>query len=550
MDKNQARNPLFVVGLALVFTWTHTATGFLRTDAGLPWVAFFYLCLSAFMVGLVFLDRRDAKTRGSLSPTGIVSGACLMLAALALGASEAFDLLPAEALLAFACIAGGYGIAHSYRSWSTPFSDMPALCSCILVAKALVLSVVMELFCYLMGFEVTCVILAALGMAIPFVLNACYSKIDATALEAGVAGHDFMTNVKAALPLWRVAVGISVFSFAMGVSWTLLLSNPSYNLALTDFMTEAIVLVLIAGLALVSLKVTQRVSFSGIWRCIVLLMSAAILVSPQVDGLVYEFAVSLVRAAQSMMAVLWFLTLTDISRKMRIDASHVIGMGWVFYSLPVAAGVVFGILLAPINPLETVLPALTVLALVAVAFIVDDRDLEQDPFFSDARLQATQMEAVGGDADNEGSADARLATGVANGQAARAEGSHETTSGEPGNSPEQPSHKTRTYTADPERREAEVVLPEHKRSDDGMGSGRRDKLSVRCVAIARDYNLTNREFDVLVRLAHGRSGAYIAQELTLSENTVKGHAKRLYAKLGVHTRQELINMAEGYKLKG
>ena len=73
---------------------------------------------------------------------------------------------------------------------------------------------------------------------------------------------------------------------------------------------------------------------------------------------------------------------------------------------------------------------------------------------------------------------------------------------------------------------------------------------MRCVAIARDYNLTNREFDVLVRLAHGRSGAYIAQELTLSENTVKGHAKRLYAKLGVHTRQELINMAEGYKLQG
>ena len=55
---------------------------------------------------------------------------------------------------------------------------------------------------------------------------------------------------------------------------------------------------------------------------------------------------------------------------------------------------------------------------------------------------------------------------------------------------------------------------------------------------------------MLVRLAHGRSGAYIAQELTLSENTVKGHAKRLYAKLGVHTRQELINMAEGYKLQG
>ena len=547
MDKNQARNPLFVVGLALVFTWTHTATGFLRTDAGLPWVAFFYLCLSAFMVGLVFLDKRDAKTRGSLSPTGIVSGVCLMLAALALGCSEVLVSAPSDALLTLSCIAGGYGIAHSYRSWSTPFSNMPALCSCILVAKALVLSVALEVFCYLMGFEVTCVILAALGIAIPFVLNACYAKIDAGALEAGLVSHDFMTNVKAAVPLWRVAVGISVFSFAMGVSWTLLLSNPSYNLDLTDFMTEGMVLILVALLALVSLKVTQRVSFSGIWRCIVLLMSAAILVSPQVDGIAYEFVVSLVRAAQSMMAALWFLALTDISRKMRIDASHVIGMGWVFYSLPIAAGIVFGMLLAPINPLETILPALTVLALVAVAFIVDDRDLEQDPFFSDAHQQANYVEVNEGVA---GAVAARLAIGGAGEQGVQEESPREAGAGEAAGSPEQAVRKTRAYTADPERREAEVVLPERKRSDDGMGSGRRDKLSVRCVAIARDYNLTNREFDVLVRLAHGRSGAYIAQELTLSENTVKGHAKRLYAKLGVHTRQELINMAEGYKLQG
>ncbi len=536
MDKTQARNPLFVVGLALVFTWTHTATGFLRTDAGLGWVAVFYLCLSVFMVGLVFLDKRDAKTRGSLSPTGLVSGVCLMLAPLALGAAEAFEALPTGVLLAFACIAGSYGIAHSYRSWSTPISHMPALCSCVHVAKSLVLSVLVELFCYLVGFSITCLVLAAVGLAIPFVLNACYSKMDAEDLESGLVSHDFMTNVKAAMPLWRIVVGISVFSFAMGVSWTLLLSNPSYNLALTDFMTEGIVLVLVGCLSLVSVKITQRVSFSLIWRCIVLLMSAAILVSPQVDGLVYEFVVSLVRAAQSIMAVLWFLTLTDISRKMRIDASHVIGMGWVFYSLPIAAGVLFGLLLVPINPLETVLPALTVLALVAVTFIVDDRDLEQDLFFSDMGFQARQLastESAARPDDAESQEDAP----------------HEQAAGEPAGPCEPETRKTRTYTADPQRREAEVVLPAHKHADDGMGSGRRDKLSVRCVAIARDYNLTNREFDVLVRLAHGRSGAYIAQELTLSENTVKGHAKRLYAKLGVHTRQELINMAEEYKFK-
>ena len=198
------------------------------------------------------------------------------------------------------------------------------------------------------------------------------------------------------------------------------------------------------------------------------------------------------RAAQTAMAALWFLILTDIARHAHVDASHVIGMGWVFYSLPVAAGVIFGLLLAPYDPLHTALPALTVLALVAIAFVADD----QDSLFTKAAPIESSLEEGVTPADVENALPAQ---------------------------PEKP--------------------------DDGMGSGRRDRLSVKCVAIARDYGLTNREFDVLVRLAHGRSGAFIAEELTLSENTVKGHTKRLYAKLGVHTRQELIDLAEQYELK-
>ena len=215
--------------------------------------------------------------------------------------------------------------------------------------------------------------------------------------------------------------------------------------------------------------------------------------APQVEGTTYVLVVSFVRAAQTTLAALWFLILTDIARHTHVDASHVIGMGWVFYSLPVAAGVIFGLMLMPFDPLHTALPALTVLALVAIAFIADDQDaLFTKPNKAEPLPQAPAAAQDGGQVGPV----------------------------------------------------AQIEKP-----DDGMGSGRRDKLSVKCVAIARDYGLTNREFDVFVRLAHGRSGAFIAEELTLSENTVKGHTKRLYAKLGVHTRQELIDLAEGYELK-
>lgn len=42
----------------------------------------------------------------------------------------------------------------------------------------------------------------------------------------------------------------------------------------------------------------------------------------------------------------------------------------------------------------------------------------------------------------------------------------------------------------------------------------------------------------------GRSKAYIADAFFISENTVRGHVKRLYAKLDVHSKQELVDKVE------
>ena len=64
-----------------------------------------------------------------------------------------------------------------------------------------------------------------------------------------------------------------------------------------------------------------------------------------------------------------------------------------------------------------------------------------------------------------------------------------------------------------------------------------DRLAARC-------DLTARERDVLGYLARGRSARFIAQDLVLSENTVWAHIKHVYAKMGVHSRQELMSVAE------
>ena len=58
------------------------------------------------------------------------------------------------------------------------------------------------------------------------------------------------------------------------------------------------------------------------------------------------------------------------------------------------------------------------------------------------------------------------------------------------------------------------------------------------------YGLTMREFEVLGYLAKGRSYPRIAEELFITTGTVKAHRRHIHEKLGVKTKQELIDFVE------
>jgi len=56
-------------------------------------------------------------------------------------------------------------------------------------------------------------------------------------------------------------------------------------------------------------------------------------------------------------------------------------------------------------------------------------------------------------------------------------------------------------------------------------------------------DLSDREFEVFVALAHGDSTGEIARNLSLSASTVSTHKKRLLAKLGITSMTELVKIA-------
>ena len=50
---------------------------------------------------------------------------------------------------------------------------------------------------------------------------------------------------------------------------------------------------------------------------------------------------------------------------------------------------------------------------------------------------------------------------------------------------------------------------------------------------------------MLELIARGRNRQYLAEKLVISEGTAKTHIKRIYAKLGIHSREELLDLVQG-----
>ncbi|MFD0702480.1 hypothetical protein DMP06_00400 [Slackia equolifaciens] len=73
-----------------------------------------------------------------------------------------------------------------------------------------------------------------------------------------------------------------------------------------------------------------------------------------------------------------------------------------------------------------------------------------------------------------------------------------------------------------------------------------DRLAMRCDLVGRKYCLSQREVEILGYFARGYTMASIAEELFISNNTVKTHVRRLYAKLGIHKKQELLDIVNNY----
>jgi DNA-binding CsgD family transcriptional regulator len=71
-----------------------------------------------------------------------------------------------------------------------------------------------------------------------------------------------------------------------------------------------------------------------------------------------------------------------------------------------------------------------------------------------------------------------------------------------------------------------------------------DTFEASCARIVEMFALSKREAEILPYALRGRTSERVARELTISKSTVDTHLRRIYAKTGVHSRQELIDLGE------
>lgn len=72
----------------------------------------------------------------------------------------------------------------------------------------------------------------------------------------------------------------------------------------------------------------------------------------------------------------------------------------------------------------------------------------------------------------------------------------------------------------------------------------KDRISKQCQIVKERFELSAREAEVMELAARGQTGTAIAEQLFISENTVRTHLKRIYAKLDVHRKREMIAVIE------
>lgn len=402
-----------------------------------------------------------------------------------------------------ACVLAGVGIAWGGGMWIRFFARLDDDESFFYTFLCLGLSSAAGFFLGLLP----PVAVFAIGIFLPALSLACFwqamTELDEREAVIPEPLHDNAYDAQAVSPLLRLLVGVAVLEFAVGIARGF---PTGESIALPVGLQAAHqfgVLAVCLGLIILVLVLGRGITFTGLWWAEVLTMVAGVMLIVTLDEpLMMAGAVLITLANTLIVGVLWYCAY-DFSRHSSAPCYMVLGALWIAHLLPRELGRQLMLSFGDVLGSSLLLTAgLVCLLSLSMLFVLPGKRLLVRPLLAQYPKMDYRERLQGAEGD---------VTDIKDGmgpESMRAEG----TAGE--------------LSEGVELREQED--PEQS-------------LRARCQRLRERYDLTEREADMAFYLAQGRSKAYIGQKLFISENTVKSYTRGLYQKVGVHSKQELLD---------
>lgn len=417
-----------------------------------------------------------------------------------------------------ASAATGIGSGFMWLLWGSFYSRIPQDHTEVLAPASAAIAALLTLASSAMGGWVAVAFVASF----PAISGVCLERsLKETSLKQNdhIAPNQEKPSARRALQsMGRTVLGIFIACVFVCLSGGFLDANP-YVRPATPVNQISILVALVFTMALTAVAIVgpRRISISFFyrWMCPALVLGfASVILLPEPFGSITAFVTSIsARFAFCLITQMFFARFAESGKA---TATQSFGLGWIGVHLGDFIGVFLLLVLQyfPIdgaNSPESIAAACIVVLVFATMFVLDD-----GTSFHTRRVDENNTFTPSGMAEeNPGGIEPLRQKGPENKQIDRG---NEAILG----NRERNSLKNESEQTSPDKEDAsfEDII----------------------ISISKTYRLTPRETEVFALLARGRSIPYIRDELVISRETAATHTKHIYAKIDVHSRQELIDL--------
>lgn len=415
-------------------------------------------------------------------------------------------LIGAAYLKAFAlplAVAGGVfigvGSAGFYMAWQRPFaSQKPSVGNRDMIVGTF-LAPIIYFALYLIPIAVTVFLIPLVFMplfALSIVLTSRTVNLDQPMFRDVPREHPSVYR-QALADYWRSAFSIGAFALSCGVMRALAVETPEVG-ALVNLLSMGSMLVAAGALMLTWQLKSLRINISLAFRVLFPFVISAFLLLPVFgNGFLAPFTGALY-AIYNCAIILMMIQCAQASRDRGINPVFIYGFfAGIVYMLH-DLGYLSGMLVIDLNvfgPQPFTAIALFTVYLLAIMYFVGQGGFKQA--LSPNRARAEHIELI-------------------------------------------------PTAATPATRHRASASVDAAPGEEAPQKEFRDRLSKQCAMVKKHYKLSDREAEIMEMMARGDTVPRLAQKLMVSENTVRTHTKRIYTKLDIHKKQEMLDLLSSF----